>query len=82
MSKGTLSAERHGVVLDLAVTPGVRSVQVTWTGAESERTTYELTSDSTLAATCEVVSGGRYAVYARSTLRRMERADCPKGAAR
>ena len=73
-------ADSRGVVFSLEVAQGPRSLTITWTGKEEAgRTVYELTSDSTMAVTDDVLTEGRYRAFARSELRRGAVAYCSTG---
>lgn len=73
--------DSRGVVFDLRVEEGPSSVVVVWTGEEEEgRTTYEMTSDSTLVSRDEVRAEGGYRLFAMGTLRRADVPACEKGA--
>jgi hypothetical protein len=68
--------DSRGVLLSLDVQQGPMSLTVVWTGGESGRTTYSLTSDTTMTAVDEVRTSGEYRSFARARLRRGEVPSC------
>ena len=72
--------DSRGVVFSLGVAQGPGLLSVEWRGEEEAgRTVYELTSDSTMAVSDEVLMDGQYRPFAHSVSRRRDVAFCSGG---